>query len=139
MKHCDLSFNKRSYLEHIKLLRVFALITGIMYDIIYAVFAFDVWRLFQLEDGEYSDFDILFTFFLVYNLVMNSGNVFLSTSTILKEISLEFLQLASDATGGDGDYSLGLTEIYMFFREIGWLLNPLNWFDTIYYWINGMI
>ena len=124
-------------LENIKPLRVFALLSSIAYNIIYAAFAFDVWRLFQLEDGEFTDFDILFTFFLLYNLVMNAGNFILSTAIITKEISLEWLQLGNDAIGGDHDYALGLTEIYIFFREIGWILNPLNWFDTIYYWIKG--
>ena len=124
-------------LENIKPLRVFALLSSIMYNIVYAAFAFDVWRLFQLSEEEYTDFDILFTFFLLYNLVMNSGNAVLSTAIITKEISLEWLQLGNDAVGGDGNYALGLTELYMFFREIGWILNPLNWFDTIYYWIKG--
>jgi hypothetical protein len=69
---------------------------------------------------------------------MNFSNVILSAAIIAKEISLEFLQLANDAVDGDGDYSLGLVDIYMFWRGVFWILNPLNWFDMIYYLIYGM-
>ena len=49
---------------------------------------------------------------------MNVSNVLISGAIIAKEISLEFLQLANDAVDGDGDYSLGLVDIYMFWRGV---------------------
>ena len=86
---------------------------------------------------EFTKIDVLTVFFLVYNLVMNFSNVILSGAIIAKEISLEFLQLGNDAVGGDGDYAIGLVDIYMFWRGVFWILNPLNWFDMIYYYIYG--
>lgn len=121
------------FLEHLKLLRLFSFTLAIIYNIIYIAFAVETNKLFKLE--EFTKADVLLVFFLVYNLVMNGGNVILSGAIIAKEISLEFLQMGNDAVGGDGDYSLGLTDIWMFWRGVWWVLNPLNWFDMIYYLI----
>ena len=123
------------FLENIKPLRMFAFLSGIVYNFIYALFVLETHRMFQLE--EFTNFDILIVFFMTYNLVMNAGNFILSNAIVLKEISLEWVQLGNDAVGVEGDYSLGLVEFYMFWRGVGWILNPLNWFDLIYYAIKG--
>ena len=80
----------------------------------------------------------IFTFlFLGYNLLIHGPIAFVNAVIISREIWFEFLQLINDALDQDVDYSLGLVHIYMFYRNVFFILNPLNWFDLIYYIIYG--
>jgi len=80
----------------------------------------------------------IFTFlFLGYNMCIHGPIFVINAQIIGRELLLEFLQLINDALDQDEDYSLGLIHIYMFYRNVFFLLNPLNWFDLIYYVIYG--
>lgn len=125
------------FLESIKTLRAYSFMAAVVYNFVYFLFFMETRKYLALE--EFTKIDVLTVFFLVYNLVLNGSNVILSGAIIAKEISLEFVQLGNDAVGGDGDYSLGLVDMYMFWRGVFWVMNPLNWFDVIYYLIYGYL
>ena len=100
------------FLENIKVLRMFAFLGGVIYNFFYMLFLLETRRMSKLE--EFTNFDVVMVFFMVYNLIMNGGNFILSAAIITKEISLEWVQLGNDALGGDGDYSLGMVDFLMF-------------------------
>jgi hypothetical protein len=72
-----------------KAFRMYSFIAAIIYDIVWFGFLMEFDRLLELT--EYSTAEVLTVFFIAYNLVMNVGNAFISTSIILKEISMEFV------------------------------------------------
>ena len=123
------------FLEKLKPLRMFSFILAQGYILSYLFFYLRIKSLLKLD--EFTNVNVMEIFFLAYNLVMNSSNLILSIAIILKEISMEFVQMGHDAMGGTGDYSLGLVHFYMVCRTIAYIFNPLNWFDLIYYIIYG--
>ena len=86
---------------------------------------------------EFNAIDLFEILFIGYNIAIHGPIFLINAAIILKEINYEFLQMGNDVIGGDADYSLGLVHYYMLIRTILYVLNPLNWFDVLYYIIYG--
>ena len=126
------------WLKHAKSLRSNSLMAAVSWNTFFLLFLFRARRTIHHsfeEDFDVGDlFEILF---IGYNIVLHGPIFGINSAIILKEINYEFLQIGNDVIGGDSDYSLGLIHIYMFFRTVFFILNPLNWFDVIYHMIYG--
>ena len=124
-----------TWLKEAKSIRMISFNTACWYNLVVAIFFLKVRSIWHTEDVGPNE---IFTFlFLGYNIVLHGPIAFINFSIITREVWFEFLQLVGDALQQDVDYSLGLIHIYMFYRNLFFILNPLNWFDMIYYIIYG--
>jgi hypothetical protein len=71
--------------------------------------------------------------FFIYNSILHSGIVLVNAGIVVKEIELQFYELAGERRR---DYALSLD---LALESIGdlWFLNPLLVFDMIYFYFVG--
>jgi hypothetical protein len=133
-----LAFEIPVWLAHAKVIRMYSLMFATMWNFTFLVFYYKAKNTIKNASEEEFDGVALFEIlFIGYNILLH-GPIFVVNSTIIiKEIVFEFLQLGNDAIGGEEEYALGLLQFYMFLRNVSFVLNPLNWFDVIYYIIYG--
>ena len=126
------------WLKHAKEIRGSSLMAAVTWNTFFLGFLYRARSTIKNSHREEFDFaDFFEVLFIGYNLVMHGPIFLINLAIILKEIDFEFLQLMNDSISGDSDYALGLIHIYMFFRNVFFVLNPLNWLDVIYYMIYG--
>lgn len=131
-----LVFELPTWLKEAKSIRMVSFQAACWYNFIFWVFYLKVKSIWNKPTDVTAN--EIFTFlFLGYNMCIHGPIFVINAQIIGRELLLEFLQLINDALDQDEDYSLGLIHIYMFYRNVFFLLNPLNWFDLIYYVIYG--
>ena len=119
-------------------LRGNSMMAAVTWNTIFLMFVIKARQTLKTTVAEEFDLvDFFEVLFIGYNIIMHGPIFVVNAAIILKEINYEFLQLGNDVIGGDKDYSLGLIHVYMFIRNVLFILNPLNWFDVIYYIIYG--
>ena len=125
-----------TWLKEAKSIRMASFNAAFWYNIFYFAFFWRV-RSIWVKTEEVSANDIFTFLFCGYNLLIHGPIFIINLGIMMTEVKFEILQLLNDALDQDQDYSLGLVHIYMFYRNVFFILNPLNWFDLIYYVIYG--
>ena len=112
------------YLEWCKLIRVYSLESAVLYNLIYALFAYRLYKSSIFKKKH-----------LKYNLILHFFILPINFMIISKEFEIEMIQLLSDwATddSADKNYSLGEDDIENGFLDFWWILNPINWIDVFW-------
>jgi hypothetical protein len=80
------------------------------------------------------------TMWFAYNLMFDSLSLPVNFIIIIKEFSMEFFQTLKHNAGEDSDdVSLQFEDIEDTFWTIVTLINPMNWYETIYDLFNGTV
>lgn len=121
------------YMRHFKFLRVISIGSGIIYNVFYLLGILQIYHLeYWTGKDDISQYDalaIMEIMFIWYSLVMHSGIVIINCGIMLKEFTMEFFQFVN-RTANDGleeNLSLGAVDIFLYWNDLLWLLNPLSW------------
>jgi hypothetical protein len=77
---------------------------------------------------EVGTIDILVNMFFMYNTIMHSSIVPLNFGIILKEIEMQFFEVAQHIGGKESDYNLTFANAKKSFYDDLWFLDPLRVF-----------
>jgi hypothetical protein len=132
-------FELPTWLRHAKLIRLYSFMAAVHYNIAFFVLFLKERSMWRRPFDEVEPYDVFTFLFLGYNIVLHGPIFIVNAVIILSELKLEAFQMANDLFDDEyeDNYALGLVHVYMFYREVFYVLNPLNWLDAIYYIIYG--
>lgn len=130
-----LFFEVGIYLRHFYVFRWLSLLNAIIYNTVYlgllAGWLIQTYTLPEETMEEVGTMDILLNMFFMYNTIMHCSIVPINAGIILKEIEMEFYEIAHGAK--ESDYNLSFKEAESDFGEKMWFLNPILVFDRLFY------
>ena len=144
-----LVFELPVYLDWFKLTRVYSLEAAIAYNLVYAWFAYKLYVSVWLYDfetmGTPTTFEVFKDMYLVYNLILHSFILPINLVIIVKEIEVALYKVLDDQLsgtfpeefGGEGEYSINEQDVFRGWNDFWWVLNPLNWIETFWYFFFG--
>jgi len=127
------------YLRRMFFIRAFSLISAWVYNIAYFIMLadwfFNIYALTDEKIEELGALDMLMNMFFIYNSILHSGIVIVNFVIIFKEIELEFYQLVKGSM--TEEYALSWDLAYESATDDFWMLNPVTWYDNLYFFIFG--
>ena len=96
---------------------------------------YNIYALDEEKIEELGALDMLMNMFFIYNSILHSGIVIVNFVIIFKEIELEFYQLVKGSM--TEEYALTWDLAYESATDDFWMLNPLTWFDKLYFQNTG--
>ena len=107
-----LAFEIPTWLKHMKAIRFLSMVAANVYNIVFAISLLKWVSMIWWEDNSNANIiTLLVNMNIGYNIIVNWSIVPINLGIVLKEISMEFLQMASNRAGeGDDKISLGMVE-----------------------------
>ena len=127
------------FMKNTRIIRLLFFAGAVIYNTIYTYFIFEYFNITEwTEKKDYNAMQMGVAMYMVYNLILHSGNVIINLFVILKEISLEFFQLLRDDAGTKSDdISIGFFDIERMFRDIWRMIDPATYIDGIFRLFGG--
>ena len=124
-----LAFELPFWLKHFKLVRLISYQAAWWYTIFFGMSALEFWSVTHWENHDNDEMSaILWALALGYNLLVHLPIIPINLMIIIKESSMEFVQLGNDVAGTQDDQlSLGSSDLVQFLN----LFNPLTWLDYL--------
>jgi hypothetical protein len=125
-------------ITHLKPIRLVVLGSSWLYNSFYLTsFIWGLVLVFNKDEDEVEKYDlitIISVLMFFFDVATNAATFIINSCIILKEISLEFFQLLQHSSTGKQvpDPSIGLKDVFNAFLDFLWLINPLNWFITLW-------
>lgn len=127
-----LAFEIPTWLKHMKAIRFLSMVAANVYNIVFFLSILKWVSMIWWEDNSNANImTLLVNMNIGYNLIVHWSIIPINLAIVSKEISMEFIQMASNKAGeGDkDDISLGMVEAAQFWAEVLAFFNPLNWID----------
>jgi len=117
------------FLKWMKFIRIGSLACAWIYFFGYVFWAgVLIWILDDLDGGEITYTNIYSVMVLAYNLIIHTPVLMINLMIMVKEFSMEFLQLAYDVAGtSEDDYSLTVGNLEYLFIDLSNWVNPWFW------------
>ena len=107
-----LAFEIPTWLKHMKAIRFLSMVSASTYNILFLLGVLKWVSMIWWEDNSNANImTLLVNMNIGYNLIVHCSIVPINTFVVLKEISMEFIQMASNKAGNSDDkISLGMVE-----------------------------
>jgi len=96
---------------------------------------YNIYALTDEKIEELGALDMLMNMFFIYNSILHSGIVIVNFMIIFKEFELEFYQLVKGSM--TEEYALTWDLAYESATDDFWMLNPVTWYDKLYFYFTG--
>lgn len=127
-----LAFEIPTWLKHMKAIRFLSMVAANTYNILFVLGVLKWISMIWWEDNSNANImTLLVNMNIGYNLIVHWSIVPVNIAIVLKEASMEVVQMASNKAGegAKDDISLGMVEAAQFWAEVLAFFNPLNWID----------